>query len=301
MDTIVYSFIIPHKNSLQLLKRCLSSIPIRADIEVIVIDDNSTLENRPQKERIDETVVLLNENESKGAGHARNIGIQLARGKWILFADCDDYYAPDFIKYLDLYKNKEYDIIYFGAYINYDIEKRTWKKKFPYYQFIYEYLKNPNNRFNTNNIKYGINAPWNKMFSKKYIHSISAQFEEIPKGNDIYFVHYCGFHTNNITVINENLYYYIKNKDSITWSKMNKNKLIKSLSQIDKSMEFVRKSGAWNLYAPFHLSMYHYLKTYGIIFWIKYYSTKFFFNTPAYIIWYHKFIIKIKILFKNDI
>ena len=51
MDTIVYSFIIPHKNSLQLLKRCLSSIPIRADIEVIVIDDNSTLENRPQKER----------------------------------------------------------------------------------------------------------------------------------------------------------------------------------------------------------------------------------------------------------
>ena len=36
-----YSIIIPHKNSADLLQYCLNSIPLRDDIQVIVVDDNS--------------------------------------------------------------------------------------------------------------------------------------------------------------------------------------------------------------------------------------------------------------------
>lgn len=39
-----YSVIIPHKNTPELLRRCLSSIPKRGDIQIIVIDDNSDLD-----------------------------------------------------------------------------------------------------------------------------------------------------------------------------------------------------------------------------------------------------------------
>ena len=35
------SIIIPHYNTPSLLKRCIDSIPIREDIEVIIVDDNS--------------------------------------------------------------------------------------------------------------------------------------------------------------------------------------------------------------------------------------------------------------------
>jgi glycosyltransferase involved in cell wall biosynthesis len=35
------SIIVPHKNKLKLLERCLNSIPERDDIEVIIVDDNS--------------------------------------------------------------------------------------------------------------------------------------------------------------------------------------------------------------------------------------------------------------------
>ena len=38
---INYSIIIPHKNIPQLLQRCLDSIPVRDDVQVIVVDDNS--------------------------------------------------------------------------------------------------------------------------------------------------------------------------------------------------------------------------------------------------------------------
>ena len=37
-----YSIIIPHKNIPALLQRCLDSIPSREDIQIIVVDDNSS-------------------------------------------------------------------------------------------------------------------------------------------------------------------------------------------------------------------------------------------------------------------
>ena len=39
---ILYSIIIPHYNSPDLLLRLLKTIPVREDLEVIVVDDNST-------------------------------------------------------------------------------------------------------------------------------------------------------------------------------------------------------------------------------------------------------------------
>ena len=48
---INYSIIIPHKNSPELLERCLNSIPERKDIEIIVVDDCSNENGRPQIDR----------------------------------------------------------------------------------------------------------------------------------------------------------------------------------------------------------------------------------------------------------
>ena len=38
---IKFSFVIPHKNTPELLQKCLNSIPDRDNIQVIVVDDNS--------------------------------------------------------------------------------------------------------------------------------------------------------------------------------------------------------------------------------------------------------------------
>ena len=47
-----YSVIIPHKNVPKLLARCVNSIPVRDDIEVIVIDDCSSPEFKVAIEEI---------------------------------------------------------------------------------------------------------------------------------------------------------------------------------------------------------------------------------------------------------
>ena len=83
---INYSFIIPHKNAPELLRRCIASIPQREDVQIIVVDDNSEKEKKPVVERENVMIVEIDSKDSKGAGHARNIGLSQAKGKWILFA-----------------------------------------------------------------------------------------------------------------------------------------------------------------------------------------------------------------------
>ena len=98
---INYSFIIPHHNSPKLLERCLDSIPQRNDIEIIVVDDNSDADKKAYSYRGDVRIINIDVEHTKGAGRARNYGMKEARGKWILFADCDDFYIDGFLEELD--------------------------------------------------------------------------------------------------------------------------------------------------------------------------------------------------------
>ena len=93
-----FSIIIPHKEIPDLLMRCLQSIPVSEDIQVIVVDDNSAdadtyLERYPELSR--PYLEFIRTTKGGGAGYARNVGLEHAKGKWLLFADADDFYVDD--------------------------------------------------------------------------------------------------------------------------------------------------------------------------------------------------------------
>ena len=113
---INYSFIIPHKNCPELLQRCIDSIPERDDIQVIVVDDNSEEDKKPDlRSHKNLQVILLDATRSKGAGRARNVGLDHAIGKWLVFADSDDFFVTNLSELLDKYVNDSHDIIYFNV------------------------------------------------------------------------------------------------------------------------------------------------------------------------------------------
>ncbi|GAP73202.1 glycosyl transferase [Candidatus Symbiothrix dinenymphae] len=120
MNTINYSIIIPHKNIPKLLERCLASIPQRDDIQVIVVDDNSDADivetwratSLPKYPHV-EFVFAKNKNGRKGAGYARNIGLEHAKGKWIVFADADDFFMPCVDEAMTQYADDEHDVVFF--------------------------------------------------------------------------------------------------------------------------------------------------------------------------------------------
>ena len=109
-----YSIIIPVYNTSKYLKKCLDSIINQTykDYEVIIINDGST----------DNSLDIIKEYSSKnksikyksiknsGLSVARNTGVSLARGEYILFLDSDDYIDKNLLNKLSIYDN---DVIRF--------------------------------------------------------------------------------------------------------------------------------------------------------------------------------------------
>lgn len=212
---INYSFIIPHKNTPELLKRCVNSIPERKDIQIIVVDDNSDKDKKPNLQREGLEIVLLDNVQSNGAGHARNVGLEHAKGQWLLFADSDDYYKEGFLKILDHYKDSEIDVLYYSYEYRDGITGKLLPD-LPYKDFYVSYDGTPNS---IAQIKYRVKVPWNKMVSRKFVVKKHIQFEESLNGNDIFFSLCVGYYSNNNYVDKEPVYVYLKNENSLVNSK----------------------------------------------------------------------------------
>lgn len=94
------SIVIPTHNRVDFLKRALASVFAQTiqDFEIIVVDDASsdgTDEFLSKLSGKDERVLCMRNGSSLGGGGARNIGINVCRGKWVAFLDDDDEWVEE--------------------------------------------------------------------------------------------------------------------------------------------------------------------------------------------------------------
>lgn len=238
MNNINFTFIIPHKDSPELLRRCINSIPNRDDIQIVVVDDNSSKENYPIIERKDVEIISLTSENSNGAGHARNVGLKHAKGKWILFADADDFYTDALDGFLDKYNHSDADVVYY----NYRFIDSEDFSSLPLASIMQDYedaiaCENTNNK-NIDIIKFRINVPWNKLISRQFIDKYIIQFEEVLQGNDIWFTYQIGYYSSNILWDKTKIYNYTRNKGSITNNVCSTKKRIAMLESLVKQNAF---------------------------------------------------------------
>lgn len=95
------SIIIPVYNGALLLNRCLDSIfsqNTRYSYEVILVDDGSTDNSVALIKARKEPNIVLHQQQNAGPAVARNIGIELAKGKYLAFIDADDYWNQGYIQ-----------------------------------------------------------------------------------------------------------------------------------------------------------------------------------------------------------
>lgn len=90
------SFIVPIYNVDQYLHECLDSLLKQTyqSIEILCINDYSSdrsLEIIEQYANKDQRIILINFDSNKGAGAARNAGIKRATGKYLRMVDPDDF------------------------------------------------------------------------------------------------------------------------------------------------------------------------------------------------------------------
>lgn len=116
------SYIIPVYNCEKYLSECIDSIYKQnlnqEEFEIIIINDGST----DNSEKILDRYIHLHKNityikqENKGLSRTRNLGMSIAKGKYIQFVDADDYLEPLSANYLlKAAINNQLDIITFRS------------------------------------------------------------------------------------------------------------------------------------------------------------------------------------------
>ena len=216
MDKPLFSIIIPHFDIPDLLMRCLKSIPVSEDIQVIVVDDNSPdadkyLEKYPELSR--PYLEFIRAPKNGGAGYARNIGLDHAKGKWLLFADADDSFVERMLEMLSPYFDSSFDVIYFrrkvvkSEDINCEVEKGIYLKKIidNYFQTGDEWT-----------IRTGFNPPYSKMIKRDLVVRNLIRFEEVKYSNDCFFSTSIGIYAKSIEVVDKVLYYNTQRSGQIT-------------------------------------------------------------------------------------
>ena len=205
VTTVNYSIIIPHRNIPVLLERLIKSIPRRDDLEVIVVDDYSDEEVVKRLRSIDrKDVTLVLNDECHGAGHARNCALPLVKGKWVLFADSDDFFNPGFDAFLSEYVDSDADIVYFNAN---SVDTDTYEpsnRVDHLHDFIAEYQKDSEKGGLV--MRYLFTEPWCKMVKRHLIEQNGIKFEETSIRNDVRYSYLVGFYAKEIIVDDRQLY-----------------------------------------------------------------------------------------------
>jgi glycosyl transferase family 2 len=97
-------------------------------LELLVIDDGSPEPVAELLSGIDDNRMLIEQVEHGGLARARNAGAALARGDYIRFVDCDDFYPADSTARLLELTGGADDLVSYGATLMCDEELRpVWK------------------------------------------------------------------------------------------------------------------------------------------------------------------------------
>ena len=236
-----YSLIIPHYNIPHLLERLLKTVPQRDDLQIIVVDDCSPEDSQEKLKLIQEkyhNVEFYSTGINGGGGKARNVGLRHAYGKYVLFADADDYFEKNFVELLDRYSNQEFDIIYFSAI--FEGEDSNLRN---YDNYIHRFISKALISKSEKDLKYKFTQPWGKFIKRDLVSSNEILFEESIVSNDVHFSTMTDFYAKKI--IADPLQSYVwKIRTTSTSRKLNPQKILKRL-EIDLTRHNFLKSIQW--------------------------------------------------------
>lgn len=212
-EQIEFSVIIPvWRGAIEYLPQLLGSIPVRKGIEIVVVDNSKDPVSRDEI-KSERDFLFLHSAPERHAGGSRNDGIAAAKGKWLIFADADDYFSQNAFDVFYKHKDSDAEIVYTcpqGVYI--DTKEYSDRGKH-YYDMVCDYL---DGKKTEGDLRYGFGTPWAKMISHNLVDREHLRFDEIRASNDIYFSVTTGYYARKIDADRSITYYVTVNRGSLT-------------------------------------------------------------------------------------
>lgn len=179
------SVIIPVYNAENYLKKCIESIRVQTyeNIEIILIDDGS-IDKSPQicdnYATIDKRIRVVHKKNG-GVSSARNKGLEIANGEFIMFVDSDDWIKPDLCESL-LNQADQVDFIVGG----YTMIGKSGNQENLFIEEIFNYPEQLGEKFDLLYSKNFFNAPFSKVYKRNII--ANQRFDtSVALGEDFLF------------------------------------------------------------------------------------------------------------------
>lgn len=259
-----YSVVIPHKNCVPLLQRCLESIPQRNDIQVIVVDDVSDLtedERSLMKSFVNERTQVVFLTQSKYAGGARNVGLSMAEGKWVVFADSDDFFTKEAFDIFDGYKDSDYDIVFFGHSACYSDNLEPTTRLGDRTKYLEEFVQT-HSEWSEKQLRYKNPSPTSKMMRNTFIKEKDLKYEEIRASNDSMFSLLSGYYAATIAGDNRIVYCSTIRRGSLTQTK-NRESTYCRYAEMVREYVFFREHHLEDMYPWVTSYVFHSLTDFG--------------------------------------
>lgn len=238
MKNPTVSVVIPAYNVENYIEKCVKSVLKQSYtcLEIVLVDDGST-DNTPvlidALAKVNPLIHVLHK-ENSGVSSARNDGIELSRGDYIVFIDGDDWIAPDFIEYMiSLVENFDAD---FGLSIN------CFTKKYePQVQQEFKKLLSPIEGTALLLSPTVIVGCWNKIYRRSMLINQNIRFStQLFYGEGLNFITSVAQKSNRIAVGNRKAYYYRRNNAMSATTKFN----IKSIYNGEQALDMIEKDFA---------------------------------------------------------
>lgn len=216
------SIIIPVYNAEKYLSECINSIIYQSynNLEIILVNDGSTDNSIyicRQYANKDNRIIVI-DSDNYGVSYARNIGIERATGKYIVFIDSDDMIEKDYIGILVTeMEEKNLDMVVCG-YKDINIVSNVKKNMV---------IKNDNRRLLTGFfskdyyiIRNFLNGPCFKLYRLEFIKKNKIKFpDNVQMAEDQMFNYKYYLYVKKYRFINKPLYLYI-HRENISLTKI---------------------------------------------------------------------------------
>ena len=265
-----FSIIIPVYKVEAYLRQCVDSVLAQTfrNFEVILVDDGS-----PDKcpEICDEyaekdTRVTVIHKQNGGQASARNVGMKIAKGQYLIFLDSDDYWASE-TALEDIYGraiSTDYDIISL-KYTKYFEQTNQFDTAYdPFSENDFMSGKYDERLAQLISRQIYDSAPWNKAFKRKLMDDCNLSFVEGIRAEDIDWVARLSLVASSIGIVEKPAHIYRKGRPGAATSSWKLKTLVDIKGSIERCIEYPELKSKGRVF----LDAYYSYLSYQYVIWL---------------------------------